>query len=187
MPVLVAHPSHFFSLFLNIHRPSLLTATLFRPLTPQHPVQMVAQSAQKGAQSDASPSSAHLMKTTKRGRPFLKVSNQHAQSLITSRSSLFHLPIPGHSRSFCYAHHLHGTRDSQTVLQEFSQFFHDVCLLLLESTYRLLTTFSISILDDSVTKQPLIWQISNSLSPIEGQIRGNLAGSSQQLRQQHFP
>jgi hypothetical protein len=71
-------------------------------------------------------SSSHMMKTTKRGRPFLKVC---ISSLLALPSYLTRRLPPGHSRSLCHSHRISPPHSPQAVFPQFCPLIHDVCPL----------------------------------------------------------
>ena len=68
--------------------------------------------------SDDASSSSHMMKTTKRGRPFLKVRFFVCQTELYSHFFM----CKGYAGSVCDAYRLAGTLDTQAVLQDVQPF-----------------------------------------------------------------
>ena len=83
-------------------------------------------------QSTGQSTSSHMMKTTKRGRPFLKVRLCRFSTSIpgVDRWCRRHvLSLLGHARSVRYIDRIFGAHDSQAVLQIVSKFIHNVSVL----------------------------------------------------------
>lgn len=85
---------------------------------------------------DSNGSSSHMMKTTKRGRPFLKV--RHLSSLFsTAFFSKKKIPISlGYTRSLCHSYRLAPSHSSQTILPHIPPLIHNVRSLTLRFLYR---------------------------------------------------
>lgn len=79
-------------------------------------------------QQDASPqaSSSHMMKTTKRGRPFLKACFPPFLHSLSYRIPS-HLS-PGHPRPLCDSRRFVTTHNPQAILSILPKFFHHVRL-----------------------------------------------------------
>lgn len=112
--------------FFSAPRPFLLRfAFSFPPvLPPPFSSFSLPSSTMASFQDPDAGSSSHMMKTTKRGRPFLKVR--------TSRPQSFHPPhltshlLAGHSRSLCHSHRIPPPPSPQAVFPQLSPLIHDV-------------------------------------------------------------
>lgn len=118
------------------------------------------------------------MKTTKRGRPFLKV-NAFAIDLSTAihRNTT---PSTGHSRPLRDLNRIPTTNTTQAILQNFSQLFFNVRLPHYSHT-------DITHVPSTVMKPPRTLPPSSFRSQIVGRIPENPHESLRQLPRRHFP
>ena len=97
---------------------------LFSLLPSPQPAQSTPSPSTLSAMPDAVPqaTSSHMMKVTKRGRPYLKV--RHVPSLRKPR--LANLAFQGHPRSFRHPHRLPRARKPQAVFPHIPKLLHNV-------------------------------------------------------------